>query len=525
MDEFPYIGEPAGLVLVRLGLPQDTLIKIRRRLPSGILRQMSVSLEGNASLLLPPGVPPMEGGGGVTGVDADALMEANQKTLRAEGMYSYRQRAECLWGTTEDMDAAAEEKSLTPAPRAIRRSGSFIRRKRWASDTDATNLGGPKNRGRAATADNAAAAAENCNTNANADANSNVNASANGVGGDKGGDIGDSAASAASEGSDGTYTDIFPVSPAEPIQAGDVLFLSCAQATMIDFQSVTVSQGLKGLKFLDVSALDLPGHGTEFFEIVLSGHNHFVGRSADRDNSEFAAYYGCSVVAVRRRGRSGVVASAASVPTTASRGCDSGAGGGSAVAPIKDLSRLTDAPEVILEEGMSSDPAFNPKSGPPTPIPLASGKSSKKLAAVAAASPPLTPGAATARRSDARSPPRTTRSAVRAMRSPLRSIRKEGNAQEGDDVTGMSFKAGDVVLVLAKEEFMEKYAASKDFFLLTKVGSVPKPVRYYDYLPLLAFLGMLIWVLFDADMVRAWSCSRQESVAPVLASGLCCASL
>lgn len=537
MDEFPYIGEPAGLVLVRLGLPQDTLIKIRRRIPSGILRQMSVSLEGNASLLLPPGAPPTEGdGGGGTGVDANAIMEANQKTLRAEGMYSYRLRAECLWGTAEDVDAVAEEKSLTPAPRGPRRSGSFIRRKRWASDADASDLATAKNKGRAAIAP------ENCSATTNANANGddvNATASANGAGGDKANGIGGGAANAASvEGSDGeTYTDIFPVSPAEPVQAGDVLFLSCAQATMIDFQSVTVSQGLKGLKFLDVSALDLPGHGTEFFEIVLSDHNHFVGRSADRDNSEFAAYYGCSVVAVRRRGRSeAVVPSAASVPATASRGCAGGAGGAGttvggdgdgdcggdgggwtpSAAPFKDSSRITDAAEVCLEEGLSAEPALEPNSGPPTPASLSSGKASTKLAAAAAAM---------AGRSEVRSPPRGTRSAVRAMRSPLRSLRKEADAQEGDDVTGLSFKAGDVVLVLAKEEFMEKYAPSKDFFLVTKVGSVPKPVRYYDYLPLLAFLGMLCWVLFDAntDMVRAWSCSsRHASVAPMLSPPASC---
>lgn len=88
----------------------------------------------------------------------------------------------------------------------------------------------------------------------------------------------------------------------------------------------------------------------------------------------------------------------------------------------------------------------------------------------------------------------------RVGRSPARSRGRDAN--DGEEVTEISFKAGDVVLVLAKEEFMEKYGASKDFFLLTKVGSVPKPVRYFDYLPLVVFLGMLMWVLFDADMVR-----------------------
>ncbi|CAN0490683.1 unnamed protein product, partial [Hapterophycus canaliculatus] len=62
---------------------------------------------------------------------------------------------------------------------------------------------------------------------------------------------------------------------------------------------------------------------------------------------------------------------------------------------------------------------------------------------------------------------------------------------------------GDVVLILAKADFMDKYRTSSDFLLLTKVGSVPKPVRYFDYLPLFVFLGMLTWVLLGADMVQA----------------------
>lgn len=507
MDDFPYIGEPAGLVLVRLGLPQDTLIKIRRRIPSGILRQMSVTLEGNARAPSTASVTDSGSGGdaGSSGVaDTNALMEANQKTLRAECMYSYRLRAECLWGAAED----AEEKSAASAPRPARRSGSFTRT-RWASDA---------HRDRAASEGSAAVQAANAGACAKAIASSNANPDANAVakaiasadanGDANGAGVDKDAAPESSEGE--TYTDIFPVSPAEPVHSGDVLFLSCSQATMIDFQSVTVSQGLRGLKFLDVNALDLPGHGTEFFEIVLSDHNHFVGRSADRHNSEFAAYYGCSVVAVRRRGHSGAVApSAASAPAIASRNCGGGGSVGnstSSAAPFRGSSRVTDAPEVFLEEGISSQPAFDPSGGPPTP---ASARVQEKLAA---ASP--------------RSPPRTTRSRVRSMRSPLRSLRKEASFQEGDDETGLLFKAGDVVLVLAKEEFMEKYAPTKDFFLLTKVGSVPKPVRYYDYLPLLAFLGMLIWVLFDADMVSLLEKrATRVSAAPVLSSGLCSVSL
>lgn len=252
---------------------------------------------------------------------------------------------------------------------------------------------------------------------------------------------------------------------------------------MIDFQAVTVSQGLKGLKFLDVSALDLPGHGTEFFEIVLSGHNHFVGRSASRDNAEFAAYYNVSVVAVRRRGQAEATNPGSSVaaapPSAATRPT------GSSFKTSRASAAAMDAPEVFLEEGV--EPALNPDSREVSPagsMSMSAGPKTRSLVSAMSGR-----AAAAASRGTPRSPM-------------MRRSRKNTLVHEDEkDVTETSFKAGDVVLVLAKEEFIEKYGASRDFFLLTKVGSVPKPVRYYDYLPLLAFVGMLVWVLLDAEMV------------------------
>lgn len=50
---------------------------------------------------------------------------------------------------------------------------------------------------------------------------------------------------------------------------------------------------------------------------------------------------------------------------------------------------------------------------------------------------------------------------------------------------------------LAKDEFMEKSGSSKDFFLVTKIGSVPKPaVLRLPSTPMVS-LGMLVWVLLE----------------------------
>lgn len=268
---------------------------------------------------------------------------------------------------------------------------------------------------------------------------------------------------------------------------------------MVEFQAVMVSQGLKGLRFLDVSALELPGHGTEFFEVVLSAHNHFVGRTADRDNSEFSKRYdGCSVVAVRHRGKVDATNPAAdSASASVSRHALSmsrrSAAGSVYSKPASSMHSnlgVTRIPEHISDDNMEGGvlsplPCFEPSSGRER----SSSGSTETVASSA--------------RSDTPPPVANTRPRVPLYIPPPMAIPpREEEEGEVEDVTESPFKAGDTVLVLAKDNFMEKHGSTKDFLLVTKVGSVPKPVRSYDYLPLLVFLAMLVWVLLGADMVR-----------------------
>lgn len=125
MQDFQYIGEPSGLVLSRLGLPQDTLIKIRRKISSGVLRQMSSYMAENVSVTLPPGLMRMS---------SQEIMDSNQRTLKAESLYSYRLRAESLWGKTEDGDPNSRPDSVRRGPP----------RKRWVSDADAGGIAAEK---------------------------------------------------------------------------------------------------------------------------------------------------------------------------------------------------------------------------------------------------------------------------------------------------------------------------------------------------------------------------------------------
>ena len=268
---------------------------------------------------------------------------------------------------------------------------------------------------------------------------------------------------------------------------------------MIEFQAVMVSQGLKGLKFLDVSALDLSGHGTQFFEVVLSAHNHFVGRTADRDNSDFSKYYdGCSVVAVRRRGRVDATNPAAvSASLSVSR---------HAMNMSKHIVRSMNSNlgTMAIPEHKSED---NMEQGVLSSLPSFAPSSDKEIPSSGS-----TETTRTSARGDSPSPLEKTRPHVPFYIPPRSAIPPQERKQvEEGHVTESPFQAGDTVLVLAKEDFMEKQGASKDFLLVTKVGSVPKPVETFDYVPLLVFLGMLVWVLLGADMVSKRPTERARS--------------
>lgn len=57
--------------------------------------------------------------------------------------------------------------------------------------------------------------------------------------------------------------------------------------------------------------------------------------------------------------------------------------------------------------------------------------------------------------------------------------------------------AGDVVLCLAKDATLPALQRNKDFFVVTAVGSIPKPITLYGVIPLVVFLVMIIVVALE----------------------------
>ncbi|CAN0533155.1 unnamed protein product, partial [Ectocarpus sp. 8 AP-2014] len=72
---------------------------------------------------------------------------------------------------------------------------------------------------------------------------------------------------------------------------------------------------------------------------------------------------------------------------------------------------------------------------------------------------------------------------------------------------GEAFEAGDVVVVLATEQFSRRFSptsAGGEFLRNRPIGRVPEPTGWFHYFPLVIFALMLLWVLLGGvDMIRA----------------------
>jgi hypothetical protein len=98
---------------------------------------------------------------------------------------------------------------------------------------------------------------------------------------------------------DQSHYDVYPVPPHEIIQVGDILFFSGGPSTMISVHKSTVSKGLQPI-VVSENAASLEGD-LQFYELVLSESNPYTGHVLS--SASFGQHYGCSVIALRRRGQ------------------------------------------------------------------------------------------------------------------------------------------------------------------------------------------------------------------------------
>jgi len=248
------------------------------------------------------------------------------------------------------------------------------------------------------------------------------------------------------------WIDIYPVPQNELLQAGDTLFFSGGRTTMMKLHA----EAYRGLVILKGDVPDLAQDGMKFFEVVLSNRNAFVGDVVA--HSSFSQFYGCSILALRRKGRS-----SQPISTLESRPQDENASRTS----LSNRRRIYGELEHEREASLPLDDI--------TVEHADASMGDDEDAEVHCREPPL-------------------------------------------EVSESHLNAGDVILALAPAEFAEKWTDSDDFLMITELGAVAAPPTPFDYFPLLVFIGMVVWVVAaspNVDMVQ----SAMTAAALLVAGG------
>lgn len=286
------------------------------------------------------------------------------------------------------------------------------------------------------------------------------------------------------------YEDIYAVPPRASVRAGDVLVLSCGREAMLEFQGSVAGRSKEGLKVFGVSGAKLPIHGTDFLELVVSRSSQFLGRTARLDSASFAASYGCSVVAFRLKGSTGggvnIVGGDEENETTIEGGNGSGSDGDDD-AGVEHLTACL-APTVCDAAAAAAGAAPG----------LAVDRVKEALLMDGDDSPTTIGGSLHPRTSTPSvSSPVPDESVPAGVAAPGKAVPVVGRRR------GEGFAAGDVVVVLSSEGFLEKASSTREFLCTKRVGRLPEPTGWFHYFPLAIFAAMLAWVLVaDVEVVR-----------------------
>lgn len=288
------------------------------------------------------------------------------------------------------------------------------------------------------------------------------------------------------EGEADRFDPTHPLSPLEEsIRDGDVLVLSCSRATMISFQGSVLSEGVRGLEILGSTTAQLQSmakrtttNGAAFVELVLSDCNHFVGQSpVSAECALVASRYGCLILAVRH-----------ALTVTAA-----------AAVAVDSAEQHTEEEQIYLVEENGRSLAFDEKNAAAD---RCSNRSFSPLdrdrEGLVGNHPRVGEQQQQQRRRTARPSAIAVSHDVERMGAVVRTVEAEHSAGGVEAAFARPLAPGDLVLVVANGGFSETWKDAPEFDLVTWLGAVPKAVVTYDYLSLLVFCGMLGWVLFSS---------------------------
>jgi hypothetical protein len=249
--------------------------------------------------------------------------------------------------------------------------------------------------------------------------------------------------------SDADYIDIIAPPPHELVGANDVVFLSSAQDAINKMMKSIMGES-RGLKILQADVLALPGFGSEVLECVVSDKNPFIGKKVSEMSKDFAERYQAGLITVRGREWGNLFSNA---DTTNDESTKQSKG---------HLQLPTNEEDIELNEDSS------PREGPKDVI--------FEMIDIYKNSPDnLSPDVS--EKGDGNAPLTTPTTIVDVP-------------TVSDHMIGL----GDVILCVTNQKQVSKLSQHPDFFVVSPVGSLPKPFTFYGMFPVLCFLTMLVLV-------------------------------
>ena len=237
------------------------------------------------------------------------------------------------------------------------------------------------------------------------------------------------------EGSE-NFVDIIAPSFHEVLCNGDVVFIASAQDAVQKMMKSILGES-RGLYILRSNVMALPGYGSEVVECVLSDSNPFVGKKVKDIAKDWGDRYNAGVITVRAKDW-------ALEQEGDDKSSDDGAVGG---------------------RGSGSGRSLVPSADPELEMVKLGGLEGGESENVATAAD-----------------------------SHDSSSRLVNDLHAKVSISEHVLQYGDVVLCVTSSSEVDKLQHNKEFFVVSTVGALPKPLTFYSLFPLFVFIVMLVLV-------------------------------
>lgn len=235
------------------------------------------------------------------------------------------------------------------------------------------------------------------------------------------------------EAASGEYHDIIAPSHQEPVCAEDVIFISSAQDAVQKMMKSILGES-RGLYILQSNVMALPGFGSEVLELVLSDSSPFVGKKVKDITGEFAEKYNAGLITVR--GKDWNI----------------------------DVMHKDDDKDSVEGEEDESGPA---------------GKATGTIAIVPSEDP---------------SGIEMTAQGGSNSSNDGQEVNLVHHVHAKVVISEHVLQYGDVILAVTNKKDVEALSHNRDFFVVSTVGSLPKPLTFYRLIPVFVFILMLCLV-------------------------------